>query len=255
LDFIILVGGPGTFNSHDKLHDKTWLNYFHPIRVAAEKNLYNRESGEQVHWVVYEPAYEVRWLDDSEITLAERWNEWTTKGRLNNERKRHADEVRKKGAASYIDLIRRLAQKNAITYKGIKRPSEFWDYVAGRPPRSISRVWYSGHASEAGLFLQLDHMRDGTARAADGSVLAKAEIEAQPQLKDRFATRSAGPSRFYGCHTAVFAKAWHDMFGVPTAGAARSITYKDILTIDPKKLLKTLEQTPTAQGTPDWTAY
>src|SRR6185436_4958817 len=152
--------------------------------------------GEQVHWVVYEPAYEVRWLDDSQITLTELWDEVKSKGRLNFARKRHADDVRKKGAASYIDLIRRVAQKNAIAYKGIKEPSEFWEYLAGRPPRSISRVWYSGHASPNGLFLQLGHLGgDGPAMPAAGSLLPTAQIEAHPQLKDRFATRSAGPSK------------------------------------------------------------
>jgi hypothetical protein len=90
---------------------------------------------------------------------------------------------------------------------------------------------------------------------AAGSLLPTAQIEAHPQLKDRFATRSAGPSKFYGCKTSDFAKAWHDTFGVPTEGAAKSITYKDVLTIDPKKLLKTLEQTPTAQGPPEWKPF
>lgn len=49
-NFIILIGGPGLFKSCDPKHDKTWLNYFYPIQVAAEQDLYQKGSGKNTGW-------------------------------------------------------------------------------------------------------------------------------------------------------------------------------------------------------------
>lgn len=59
-NFIVLIGGPSRFQSCDKRHDQTWLNYMVPPQLAATQNYYNLEPGERVHWVVYMDPYEYR---------------------------------------------------------------------------------------------------------------------------------------------------------------------------------------------------
>jgi hypothetical protein len=103
-NFIILIGGPGTYESCDPAHDKTWLNYFYPIQVASDKDLYRRGS-DTVHWVVYQPAYRVRWLEDSEITFWEGAAEMISGKELHKVRKKAADDAAKKGAKNYLDRI------------------------------------------------------------------------------------------------------------------------------------------------------
>ena len=139
-EFVILIGGPGTYQACDAGHDKAWLNYILPMQVAADKDLYNR-GRDQVHWVVYEPAYNVRWLDDSEITFLEGLRETFSGRALHKVRKAAADKVRGTGAAGYVDRIKAIAHGFAITYQGINSPKEFWDYLASFPPKSISRTW------------------------------------------------------------------------------------------------------------------
>lgn len=65
--FIILIGGPCVFKACDKEHDQTWSNYIVPLQLAAQKGFYER----RIYWLVYEPPYRSRWLDDSVITEEE----------------------------------------------------------------------------------------------------------------------------------------------------------------------------------------
>lgn len=252
-NFIILIGGPGTFESCDPSHDKTWLNYFYPIQVAAEKDLYHKGL-DKVHWVVYKPAYVVRWLDDSEITFWESAKEIISGSSLHKVRKNAASAVIVKGANSYLDRIQKLALGFGITYKGIDKPQEFWDHLTSFPPNSISRVWYSGHATRAGLILELTHTSTCEAEWADRSTVLTADISKQTAIKDRFIKDPRKPSKFYGCNTADFARSWRDTFGVPTEGAASSITFSGIFN-HPNNLLNRLETTPTPNGNPDWTKF
>ena len=255
--FVILIGGPGTYAECDPHHDKTWLNYLYPMQVAAEKDLYNR-GRDQVHWVVYEPAYNVRWLDDSDITFWQDAYETLFSGSaLHKLRKQAADKVLSRGAADYVDRIKQLAHSLAITYKGINSPEEFWKYLAAFPPRSIGRTWYSGHAAPDGLILKVTHDnndRECQARWDPLTGVLTAEIATHAHLKDRFDGSTRQPSRFYGCRTAKFAEAWHTTFGVPTEGAERSITFGRIIT-DGENVLHGLQTNATDQGAPNWTAF
>jgi hypothetical protein len=252
-NFIILIGGPGTYEACDADHDKTWLNYVFPVQMAAAKDLYNR-GRDHVHWVVYERAYHVRWLDDSEITLLEGLRETISGRALHKVRKAAADKVKNKGALNYVDRIKKIAHEFAITYKGINSPKEFWDYLAAFPPASIGRIWYSGHATPNGLILELTHNSRCVASWTDASTVLTADIAAQGRLKDRFIASSSSPSKFYGCKTAGFARQWHETFGVPTEGAERSISFAKIVE-DGKQVLHGLETNPTPEGTPGWTRF
>lgn len=174
-NFIILIGGPGTFESCDPAHDKIWLNYSYPVQIAAEKNLYQRGT-DKVYWVVYEPAYRNRWLDDSEVTFLETAREVFSGRALHNIRKKAADDVVFAGATNYLDRINSLARQFGITYKGISQPDEFWTCLASFPPKSISRVWYFGHATMAGLILLLTHNSACDATREDSSTVLTEEI-------------------------------------------------------------------------------
>jgi hypothetical protein len=49
--FVVLIGGPGLFKGCDKAHDQSWTNYIVPVQLAAQTNLYKKQSIEVVHWV------------------------------------------------------------------------------------------------------------------------------------------------------------------------------------------------------------
>lgn len=133
-----------------------------------------------MHWVVYEPSYTNRWLDDSVITSAE--SKQSDGYWLHRIRKDAADSVKSKGATSYIHRIKMIAAKNGITYKGISTPKEFWDYLDTFPKDAISRVWYSGHASGKGLFLSLSHNSSCEAVANLSDIIQVTDISANSKL-------------------------------------------------------------------------
>ncbi len=249
--FIILIGGPGLFDGKDKAHDQTWLNYVVPMQLAASKNLYQKAAHETVHWVVYEPAYQARWKDDSVITPAEKRED--DGYNLHSIRKQAADAVLTRGATSYLGRIQAIARKYSITYKGISKPSEFWKYLQAQPDGSISRVWYSGHASASGLSLSLRHNAAGVALL--DAIVGKKEIKTYAGLKSKFARGSSSESNFYGCYTNGFAKDWHDTYGVRSAGAVSKIDF-DLNKPSPiSNVLRRIETTSTSVGAPGWTEH
>ena len=63
-NFIVLIGGPGTFEPCDNQHDQTWSNYIVPIQVATSHKQVHLSPGEVMQWWVYAPAYRERWADD-----------------------------------------------------------------------------------------------------------------------------------------------------------------------------------------------
>lgn len=257
-NMIILIGGPGLYEACDRSHDKTWLNYFYPMQVAVQKNLIKRGS-DTVHWVIYEPAYRDRWLEDSEITFWENAYESVTGRELHEVRKGHADKVITKGSKNYLERIKDVARQLNIKYKGISAPQDFWKYLASFPGNSISRVWYSGHATTKGLILKVGHasalpFMKCPATWSDATTILVTEITKNKHLKSRFTGNSAGPSRFYGCNTNKFAETWHKEFGSQTEGAGSSITFKDIFK-SKEKILDRLQTTPTPQGNPNWTCF
>jgi hypothetical protein len=252
-NFLILIGGPGLFKSCDPGHDKTWVNYFYPMKVAAEENLYVR-GADRVHWIVYEPAYKKRWLEDSEITFFEGLYEKVTGRELHEVRKRAADKVTTTGSKNYLDHIKQNAVALNIVYKGITAPNDFWKYLASFQAQTISRVWFSGHATSAGLILELTHNAQCVASWSDQSTLLVTSIVKNKHLANRFMKNSAKPSKFYGCSTSQFAETWHKTFGVPTEGAASSITFKHIYS-NRKDILNNLQTKPTPQGSPQWKKF
>jgi len=135
-NFVVLIGGPGLFKGCDKAHDQSWTNYIVPVQLAAQKNLYKKQSSEVVHWVLYEPPYKNRWHEDSIITDKEKKE--IDGYHLHSIRKAAADKILAKGATSYINRIRMIANANGIIYKGINKPDEFWNYLQSMVHSSIT---------------------------------------------------------------------------------------------------------------------
>ena len=252
-EFLILIGGPGLFQSCDPKHDKAWLNYFYPMKVAGEEDLYHK-TAENVSWVVYEPAYKVRWLDDDEITLLESIGEFFSGSSLHKVRKAHAAKI--SPAKNYLDYVQIQAKKQGITYRGINTPAEFWKTIASFPANSVSRVWYCGHATGVGFILELMHDSACVASGATAKMVLTSEIAKQASLKDRFVKGTTMASQFFGCHTSDFAESWTKTFGVPSEGAKKSITFAKVLTSRPSDILDDMKTTPTpAEGAPLWTRF
>lgn len=223
-----------------------------PLQLAAQKNLYKKQSDEVVHWVLYEPPYEKRWTDDSVITSKEKKE--SDGAHLHSIRKTAAERILKKGATSYVDRIKSIAAENGIIYKGIKSPKGFWSYLQSMKDNSITRVWYSGHASGDGLMLALTHNSSCQAAANLDDMINATELSKNSTLKNKFVNLSSNKqiSKFYGCYTEGFAKEWHKVFGVSAAGAKKKV---DFGVIDrPSNIvnvMERIEKTPTSMGPPD----
>ncbi len=256
--FIILIGGPAVFKGCDKEHDQTWSNYVVPMQIAAQKGFYNQKRNETIYWVVYEPPYVGRWQDDSVITVAEKKED--DGYHLHSIRQAAADKVKKKGANSYLSRIKQIAAQFRFNYHGINKPNEFWDFVASCPQSSISRVWYCGHASGEGLMLALIHNNACGAAALHSDMIRIVDItrtgSKARSLADRFDSSSTQPSKFYGCYTDEFAKAWNGLFNVPTQGAKNKITFGCVDSpSDIPNILKRIEQTPASGNLPKWSTH
>ncbi|MCI0505833.1 MAG: hypothetical protein L0Z73_06940 [Gammaproteobacteria bacterium] len=110
-----------------------------PLQLAAQRDLYSKAADETVHWVVYEPPYKNRWLDDSVITKAEAKQSdgyW-----LHSVRKKAANKVKNEGASNYLHRIQLVAKTLGMTYHGISTPQDFWNYLESFPKNSTSRVY------------------------------------------------------------------------------------------------------------------
>jgi hypothetical protein len=252
--FIILIGGPATFQSCDKQHDQVWRNYIVPPQLAAERDLYRKSPDEKIHWVVYEQPYELRWNDDSVITPAEKRQcdgAW-----LHSVRKEAADGVLRKAATNYLHRIQAVAGQYNINYKGIRTPQGFWDYLAAFPRKSVSRVWYFGHAAGSGLMLALTHDSACEPSAERKDIIYMDGLYRQSHLADRFISDTRKASRFYGCFTNDFARTWSQVFKVPAEGASRTIDFGVVdRASDINCVLERIKRTPTSKGDPGWTKH
>jgi hypothetical protein len=124
-NFVILIGGPGLFKGCDKTHDQSWTNYIVPLQLAAQRNLYRKQPSEVIHWVLYEPPYRKRWLDDSVITEEEK--KQIDGYHLHSIRKAAADRILAKGALSYIDRIKMIKFYGCYTNSFAKE----WNSIFG----------------------------------------------------------------------------------------------------------------------------
>lgn len=254
--FIVLIGGPGIYESCDPHHDKTWKNYIVPMQVAAQKNLWQKQPGEIIHWFVYEPPYKNRWVDDSEITLTEWPAAKVYDTPLHKTRKAAADAVIKKGASNYLHRIQQFATRHGIRYHGIKKKGDIWTELAKLPDGSVSRFWYSGHATDKYLFLGLAHDSNCKPIANAEDFIEIQNIDRHSHLVSKFKSSTTMSSRFYGCQTRRFAQKWHEVFGVPTEGATNKITFSVISkTKGSLNILERIQTESTKAGPVEWKSF
>lgn len=257
-NFIVLIGGPVLFNEWDPAHDKSWSNYIVLLQKAASQGQYQLDGNEIVHWVVFEPSYSSRWAEDSVVTGGEQVEAFFQDAELHYTRLGHAQSVVNKGASSYVNRIKQIAQGLNIKYHGIQNMAGFWNYLAMMPNGSINRVWYSGHAYKGGLMVAAAHRTSGggcsarTPTVAATHLISVSDIGGHSNLSVKFNMSTSKLSRFYGCTTAPFAEEWHNTFSVPTAGAKKKVNFK---ATTGNNVLNAIETMPTSVGAPGWTVY
>jgi hypothetical protein len=225
-NFVVLIGGPGTFEPCDRIHDQTWSNYVVPIQIATKEAQIDRAPGEVMHWWVYAPAYRDRWADD----VSDVQNPALDRGReLLDNRQKAINKVKDSGAKNYLDRIAKFSGAVKARYTEVESPADFWKRLGALPAGSVTRLWYIGHASPNGLMLKLMHTEiDGAAcqpAAADADMIYIEDIGKNSSLISRALSKNGRPSKFYGCHTKAFAEQWNSVFSVGAEGAIRKIDF------------------------------
>ncbi|WP_187409161.1 hypothetical protein [Saccharophagus sp. K07] len=175
---------------------------------------------------------------------------------LHSIRKAAADKVIQRGGHNYMHRIKSLAIENGITYKGLRTPGDFWRYLDSMPDASITRVWYSGHASGNELMLSLTHNEACGSAAFKRDTIPLEQILDNKSLARKFVKPSNFVSKFYGCYTIHFAELWHKVFGVPAAGATNKIDFgvvnRPSNIVD---VMERIEKSPTSEGNPNWRIF
>jgi hypothetical protein len=248
-NFVVLIGGPGKFESCDREHDLTWTNYIVPIQIALQEKQVALDADEQIHWWVYAPAYRERWQDDTD-DVAKKKNPGPE---LLESRKKAIDKVKTSGASDYLDRIKRIADTLGASFLALERPQEFWDSLQKLPDRSVSRLWYFGHAAGRGLMLKLSHDKSCGPVADPADMIYVADIQKKSGTLANKLITNGKPSKFYGCYTKAFAEQWNNYFHAAAEGAVNKIDFG--VTDQPSKeqqILRRLERSNTDTG---WTAH
>ncbi len=217
-NFVLISGGPGPYDNRDIEHDQSWANYVTPplllTYTPAERKAFVEED-EEVWWFVYKPAYERRWTDDSSSPLAAR--------------KKAVKQVKDRGFTSYVDLIEGRAKERGWKLRWLNEADDLWKKLKTFSKRSISRVWYWGHARDD-LWLSVQHDSAGVAVSPDADEII--EISSiDNTLKNRFRKGDVDRmNRFVGCNTAKFAEAWSKAFDVWSEGVTGKVNFASIHT-------------------------
>jgi hypothetical protein len=215
--FVIVSGGPGLRKDCDKKHDQSWSNYVDAILNAARTGQLLRKDEAKVVWMVYEPAYALRWQDDKIRKLLA------------------VKDVEREGFHDYLHKLQMRAQRYGFDYRPLTKAADFWDRLAGMQPNAVSRLWYFGHGQES-LWLRLNHNSGCVAAAPDpAEIISSMSIAARaPSLRNRIYRRPGSPrydrhaaTKFYGCRTSLFALEWAKAFGTFAEGASLTLEFED----------------------------
>jgi len=215
--FVLVSGGPGPFDTRDVEHDVSWANYVTPpllMTDTAAKAAAFQAADEQVWWFIYKPAYETRWTEDSAATDSRRVAE--------------VKRVRDKGFASYVALLEARAKDRGWTLRWLDKADDLWTKLPTFRRKSISRLWYWGHARND-LWLSVGHSgSDGAAVAPSAdAIIEVADIDAALAAKFQAGDR-ARVNRFVGCNTEAFAKAWASAYPVWAEGVQDKVDFQSI---------------------------
>jgi hypothetical protein len=152
--------------------------------------------------------------------------------------------------------FQQIAANQKMKYKPLKKPTDFWDYIKTLPDGSISRVWYSGHASQSGLMLSLSHNSSCDAVAKTSDMILTTDIRAHLSLAPKFSESHKQVSKFLGCYTHNFADQGNKIFKVKAEGAINKVDFGVADRASPfKNIIERIEKTPTSVGNTGWTQF
>ncbi|MFV8756681.1 hypothetical protein ACNOYE_39560 [Nannocystaceae bacterium ST9] len=207
--FLILIGGPGLYNSEDTEHDTVWYSYIQPIFSAIKTNNLGTDA-EDVHICLVTPPYADRWADD-----------------VANERSVSIVE----GAKNYVDHVRikcsgydKSNKGYSVKYYQISTGADFWAHLGSLPDATVTRVWYFGHAKKD-LWFRIRRWFGLTFSPSDDETVEISDISAHAAHASKFVKKSGLSSKFYGCNTVDFAQKWANTFGVTAEGARGRISF------------------------------
>ncbi|RKH55766.1 hypothetical protein [Corallococcus aberystwythensis] len=222
--FIILSGGPSIYDPKDPdKHDQSWDNFVTApllrsrLKPNGERLLVHDPKTEDVHWLVYEPAYKDRWTSD----LANKTSAPT--------QYEHAVIVMKKGMLNYLDLLKSRAKERGWKYEGLSTAQGFWNYINKLKSTKVSRVWFYGHASDD-LWLSLNHDPSDHAAVSPDSdaILTRADIKKIAAFSFVPQKNADHPHKFFGCNTKAFAEKWANALSVFALGSSDKVDFKFI---------------------------
>lgn len=222
-NFVIISGGPGKYVREDPRHDQGWQNFVEPVLKKSLEPGTRRivrfwEVDENVHWLIYKPAYVARWQDDLRHDVLAR---------------RDATQaVKRSGFRSYVDLLEHRAKDRGWTLHWLDNADDVWDVLETLGQQSISRVWTYSHASDS-LWFSVNHRGSVASPPEPEAILRYQDIKNHRALRNRFVPGGARPDpnrthRFFGCSNSEFAQAWAETFSVWAEGFSGTITFENI---------------------------
>jgi hypothetical protein len=218
--FIILSGGPSTYDPKDKeLHDQSWDNFVTPPLLRSKSAALHDPKTEEVHWLIYEPAYKDRWASDSasQKTTPTQYQHTVT---IKTKHKR----------SSYLDLLKTRASERDWKYEEISSAQGFWNHINNLKGTKVSRVWFYGHA-RYDLWLSLDHdpnNHEAVSPADSNAIVNRDDIKKLAAFSFVPQRTAAYPHKFFGCNTKSFAEKWAHVLSVYAEGASGKVDFEKI---------------------------
>jgi hypothetical protein len=235
LNHIIWFGSPGAYDPMDKRHDQAWYNYLNPMLRIAEAGKLGIKPNDTMHWCIYSTGYKKRWDADSK----------SDRQFIRD----HVTKVKNYGSKDYIDHVKRRAAEFSAKYKcnikvkELATSKEFWEDLKTYPSKSVSSVWYFGHARH-NLWLELEHDRaTHTPQLSENpntNCIAFDDIKNNEDMLRKLLYNSSISSKFYGCNTMKFADYWHSYVWGNAEGADGTMEFGTWVS-DVTKILPTLE--------------
>jgi hypothetical protein len=211
-NFVIILGAPGNYDERDTAHDKSWSHFFRLIQVAFNSSLVSKRPNECIHWFVYGSGYEERWRKDKNDPVLD-----TQRADAN----RYPD--------GYLHRIEEWINSKGHTFHNMGSVSEFTNGFSTMPEESLSRIWFSGHASDNNLWLHLQHNDAGQAVNRRDRMIEKDALKNAVNGKAKKDTGAI--SKFYGCNTSQVAESVSTQ-GLISEGAQNSINFAYIDSVE-----------------------
>lgn len=217
--FLVLSGGPGIFNPRDEGHDESWDNFVTPLLLRSKLGTLPLDTTrEELHWLVYEPAYMDRWYKD------------VNSSRELPTQHGHTRTVLGRGFKDYLDLLKRRAREHGWIYEGLYLAEGFWKYLQwlGRRGRRVSQFWYYGHARDD-LWLSVDHDQSHeTVAPGEEAIIQVAHIKTQANPFSFVQRDKTRPHKLFGCNTVAFAEAMAKHLKVYAEGCEDTLLYTSL---------------------------